>query len=47
MFEKGQHRLHRELEVGHLLRSIREAKYPVRSFASARVFNPPDLVKEY
>lgn len=47
MFEKGTHRLHRELEVGKLLKSVREAKYPVRSFANTNVFNPPDLVKEY
>ena len=47
MFEKGIHRLHRELEVGRLLKSIREAKFPVRSYSNAHVFNPPDLVKEY
>jgi hypothetical protein len=47
MFEKGTHRLHRELEVGKLLRSVREAKYPVRSFANTNCFNPPDLVREY
>ena len=47
MFEKGIRRLHRELEVGSLLKSIREAKFPVRSFANTHVFNPPDLVKEY
>lgn len=47
MFKKGEFKLHREMEVGHLLKSIRDTKQAVRSYANARVFTPPALLKEY
>ena len=47
MFKKGQYRLHKELEVGSMLKSIRESKYPMRSLANTPAFNPPDVIKQY
>lgn len=35
------------MEIGHLLKDIRDAKHAVRSYSKARVFNPPNLLKEY
>lgn len=47
MFKKGEHKLHREMDIGHLLKNIRDSKQCVKSYSRTRVFNPPNLFKEY
>ena len=47
LFKKAEFKLHKEMDIGHLLKSIRDSKHAVRSYSKTTVFTPPALLDEY
>jgi hypothetical protein len=44
MFKKAEYRLHSELDIGVLLKNIRDSKSAVQSYSTSQVFDPPKLL---
>jgi hypothetical protein len=44
IFKKAEYRLHSELDIGVLLKNIRDSKSAIRSYSTSRVFNPSKLL---
>lgn len=44
LFKKAEYRLHSELDIGVLLKNIRDSKSAVQSYSTSQVFDPPKLL---
>lgn len=44
LFKKAEYRLHSELDIGVLLKNIRDSKSAVKSYSTSQVFDPPKLL---
>jgi len=40
LFKKAEHKLHREMNIGTLIKSIRDSALLVKSYSRSRVFSP-------
>jgi len=47
LLQKAKYRLHRELDIGHFLKKIRDSRNLVLSFAQSKTFNPDTLYRDY
>lgn len=47
MFYKGENKLHKELEIGTLLKSIRDSNHTAKSLANTKEFSQPQVYNEY